>query len=145
MRTIVRVLLAALAAPAIAGDLWEITSTTAGPDGNPLPYTDKKCLPKDGMNAAQMLDGMGDCKFDEKSGDAAAMTFSMTCRLPGVPAGLPSMKVSGDARLAGDKFDMRYVVTPGGGQSPGKGQAAGDDFSMSGSAAARKIGSCDER
>lgn len=132
-------LLAAISAPAIAGDLWEITSTTAGPDGSPLAYTDQKCLPKDGMNASGMLNGMGDCTFDKKSGDAAAMTFAMTCKLPGMPAELSSMKVSGDAKLDGDKFDMRYVVTPGAGPS------AGEDFTMSGSAAARKIGTCTER
>ncbi len=130
-------LLAAIAAPAMAGDLWEISSTSAGPDGAPLTYTDKKCLPKDGMNASQLLDGMGACTFDQKSGDATAMTFSMTCQMPGMPAELASMKVAGDAKLSGDTFDMRYTVTPGASRSPG------GDFRMTGNATARRVGQCD--
>lgn len=138
MKRIYCLLLAAMAAPAFAGDLWEITSTSAGPDGSPLTYTEKKCFPKDGMNPSQMLNGLGNCTFDKKSGDAAAMSFTMTCKTPGMPPELSSMKVSGDARLNGDKFDMRYAITVGGNQA-----MPGGDFKMTGTAQARKVGQCD--
>lgn len=137
MRKTTLLLLCALTPPAFAGDLWEITSTSAGPDGAPLAYTDRKCLPKDGMNASQLLDGLGNCTFDQKSGGPAAMTFSMTCKVAGMPANLSSMKVSGDASLTGDRFDMRYTMTPG--TSP----PSAADFKMTGSATARKVGQCE--
>lgn len=132
-------LLSALAAPALAGDLWEINSTSSGPDGSPMTYAEKKCFPKDGMSPSQMLDGLGNCTFDKKSGDAAAMTFSMTCKTPGMPPELSAMKVSGDARLNGDKFDMRYTIA-----LEAKQPSAAGDFKMTGSAEARKVGQCNE-
>lgn len=131
-------LLAAMAAPALAGDLWEITSTSTGPDGSPETFTEKKCLPKDGMNPSQALGDLGNCKFDQKSGDAAAITFTMTCKLPGMPDELAAMKVAGDAKLNGDNFDMRYTITV-----DAKKEAPGADFKMSGSAKAHKTGQCE--
>lgn len=126
--------------PVYAGDLWEISSTSAGPDGTPQTFMEKKCLPKDGADPSQMLDDLGNCTFDQKSGTASAMTFTMTCKIPGMPAGLDSMKVSGDANLGGDKFDMRYSITAGGSHA-----SPGGDFRMSGSAEARKVGNCEGR
>lgn len=131
-------LMAAISFPVYAGDLWEINSTSAGPDGNPLTYTENKCIPRDGMNPSQMLTNLGNCTFDQKSGDASALTFSMTCKMQGMPAGMESMRVNGDARMNGDQFDMRYTIAMGGGKA-----GPGGDFKMTGSAAARKIGQCD--
>ena len=129
--------LAALAAPALAGDLWEITSTTYGPDGAPLTATEKKCLPKGGMNPSQVLGNMGGCTFDHKSGDATAMTFSMTCKMQGMPAELSAMKVTGDARLDGDLFSMHYTIAAVTAQD-----TPGSKFTMRGKAEAHKAGSC---
>jgi hypothetical protein len=133
-------LLAALTAPAQAGDQWEIVSASADPDGKTIPYTQRICMPSGGMDPAQMLGGLGNCTFDQKSGDETAMTFAMTCKTPDMPADLGSMKVSGDAKLNGDRFDMRYSITVGGDQS-----LPGGDFKMPGSLEARKIGTCSER
>lgn len=138
MKNIYFLLIAAISFPVYAGDLWEINSTSAGPDGNPLAYTEKKCFPKDGMNPAQMLTDLGNCTFNQKSGDASALTFSMTCKMQGMPAEMESMKVNGDARLNGDKFNMRYTITMVGGKA-----APGADFKMTGKAEARKVGQCD--
>ncbi len=131
-------LLALMPFAAYAGDLWEITSKSVGPDGSPLSYTEKKCLRKDGMNPSQVLGGIGQCIFDQKSGDTSAITFTMTCNAPGMPAETPAMKIAGDATLKGDKFEMRYTVTSGGSQG-----APGSDFRMTGSAEARKVGHCE--
>ena len=125
---------------AYAGELWEIVSTSAGPDGTPISNTQTKCLPRNSVDATHMMDELGNCKFDRKSGNDAAMTFAMTCKIQGMPAELNSMKVAGDARLNGDKFDMRYTITTGGSKS-----LAGGDFKMTGSMNARKVGLCTEQ
>lgn len=140
MKRICLLLSAVIAGPALAGDLWEVVSTSVGPDGKPQPYTQKNCFPKGGMDPSQMLDGLGNCTFDQKSGNASAMTFSMTCKTPGMPVDLESMKVTGDARLTGDNFDMRYTLTVGGNQA-----MPGGDFKMSGNLEAHKVGQCTER
>lgn len=62
----------------------------------------------------------------------------MTCKTPGMAADLESMKVAGDARLNGDRFDMRYTITMGGNPPPG------GDFKMAGSLEAHKVGPCSE-
>jgi len=123
-----------------AGDLWEITSTSVGPDGTPLPFKDTRCLPSNAMDPSAVLGNMGNCTFDQKSGSASNLTFSMVCTTPGMPASLGSMKIVGDARMSGDNFDMRYTITPGP-QATGEGL----DFKMTGSAQARKKGTCTER
>ena len=87
-----------------------------------------------------MLGGLGNCSFDQKNGNASAMTFAMTCKAQGMPAELESMKVAGDARLNGDKFDMRYTITVGGNQT-----LPGNDFKMNGNLEAHKVGQCKER
>lgn len=138
MKRIVLILSAIIASPAYAGDLWEIVSTSAGPDGKPSPYTQKSCFPRDSMDASKILGDLGNCTFDQKTGDASAMTFSMTCTTSGMPKGLASMKVTGDSKLAGDKFDMRYVIKMAGSEP-------GEDFNMTGSLEAHKVGQCDER
>ncbi len=125
------------AAPATAGDLWEITSLSMGPDGKPMPYTTSQCLPANAMDPATVLGGMGSCTFDQKSGTASAVTFSMTCKTPGMPAELGSMKVTGDANMSGSSFDMRYVISAGP-QATG----IGSDFKMNGTAHAQKKGAC---
>jgi len=140
MRGIAVLLLAFMATPVCAGDLWEIVSTSSGPDGSPISDTQKKCLPEDAADASQMLGELGSCAFDQKDGTASAMTFAMTCRIQGMPADLGSMKVAGDAKLNGDEFDMRYTITVGGNQS-----APGGDFKMTGSLEAHKVGQCSER
>ncbi len=140
MRHIAVLLLAFMATPVCAGDLWEIASTSAGPDGSPISNTQMKCLPKDEADARRMLDELGSCTFDQKDGTASAMTFAMTCKVQGMPADLGSMKVAGDAKLNGDKFDMRYTITVGGNQS-----LRGGDFKMTGSLEAHKVGQCSER
>ena len=132
-------LLAAIAAPALAGDTWEITSTTTGPDGAPISLTEKKCLPKDGMNPSKALDNMGSCVFDSKSGDEKAMNFSLTCKMQGMPPELQAMKITGNARLDGDKFSMNYTVTAV--TSP---DSPGANFTMNGKAEAHKTGQCRE-
>ena len=138
MEKICLLLLVIMAAPAIAGDLWEVVSTSVGPDGKPQPHTQSICFPNGGMDPSQMLGGLGNCTFDQKNGDASAMTFSMTCKTPGMAADLESMKVAGDARLNGDRFDMRCTITMGGTQPPV------GDFKMTGSLEAHKVGPCSE-
>ena len=133
-------LLAIISCPVYAGDLWEINSSSIGPDGKPQPFMQKSCFPKDDIDPAKVLGGLGSCSFDQKSGDASAMTFILTCKTPGMSAELGSMKVTGDAKLNGDKFDMRYTITVGGNHA-----LAGGDFKMEGSAHARKIGQCKEQ
>jgi hypothetical protein len=140
MKNISLFLSALIAFPVFAGDLWEVTSTSVGPDGNPVPFKQKNCFPKDNVDPSQMLGGLGNCAFDQKSGNASAMTFSMTCKTPGMPTELESMRVTGDASLNGNRFDMRYIITVSGKQG-----SPGGDFKMSGSAEARKVGQCDER
>ena len=140
MRRIAVLLLAFMAAPVYAGDLWEIVSTSAGSDGSPLSDTQRKCLPKDAVDATKMLDELGSCTFDQKNGNASAMTFAMTCRIQGMPANMGSFKVAGDAKLNGDNFDMRYLITLGGEQS-----LPGADLKLAGSMNAHKVGQCSER
>jgi hypothetical protein len=140
MKNINFLLLVFIALPVFAGDLWEVTSTSVGPDGKPASYTQKNCFPKNSVDPSQMLGGLGNCIFDQKSGNVSAMTFSMTCKTSGMPAELASMKVTGDASLNGNRFDMRYIITVSGNQD-----APGGDFKMSGNAEARKVGQCDER
>jgi len=125
------------AASAHAGDMWEITSVSIGPDGTSIPYTHNQCLPANAMDPSVLMGGMGTCTFDQKSGNDAALVFSMTCKTPGMPAQLGSMRVTGDAKMVGGAFDMRYVITAGP-QATG----LGSDFKMSGSAHARKTGAC---
>jgi len=139
MKKIFFLLLGAFSAHALAADLWEITSTTQGPDGAPITYTEKKCLPKDGMNPSQALNNMGDCVFDQKNGNATAVNFSMTCKMPGMPAELSAMKVAGDAKLDGDSFTMHYTIT-----AVTRSDSPGANFSMKGTAEARKTGQCKE-
>lgn len=136
MRGIAVLLLAFMATPVCAGDLWEIASTSIGPDGSPISDTQRKCLPEDAADATRMLDELGSCTFDHKDGNA----FAMTCRIQGMPAELGAMKVAGDARLNGDEFDMRYAITVGDNPS-----ARGGDFRMTGSLEAHKVGQCSER
>jgi hypothetical protein len=133
-------LLAFLSSPVCAGDLWEIVSTSTGPDGSPVPNTQTSCLPTNAADPAQMLGGLGNCTFDQKSGNASAMTFVMSCKLPGMPADLNAMKVAGDAKLNSDKFDMRYTITVVGDKNMPSG-----DFKMVGSLEAHKVGQCSER
>ena len=140
MRSIAVLLLVLMSAPIFAGDLWEIVSTSVGPDGSPISDTQKKCLPRDAADSAQMLSEPGSCTFDQKSGNAAAMTFVMTCNIQGMPAELGAMKVAGDARLNGDNFDMRYTIAMGGAPS-----LPGADFKMTGNLEAHKVGQCSER
>jgi hypothetical protein len=140
MRRIAVLLLAFMSAPVYAGDLWEIVSTTAGPDGSPMSDTQRKCLPKDGADATRMLGDLGNCTFDQKDGNASAMTFAMTCRIQGMPANMGSFKVAGDAKLNSDKFDMRYTLTLGGDPA-----IPGADLKMSGRMDAHKVGQCNER
>lgn len=131
----------AMCAPVFAGDLWEITSSSVAPDGSTIPFTQKQCVPNNGMDPSAMLAGLGTCTMNQKSGNASAMTFAMTCKTPGMPAGLDGMKVTGDAKMSGDRFDMRYAISLVGAAT----QQAGGDFKMNGSAQARKVGSCTER
>ncbi len=133
-------LLALAASPAFAGDLWEVASISRGPDETPLPHTQNTCFPENGMDPAQMLGGLGECRFEQKNGNANAMRFVMSCRTPGMPTGLDAMKVTGEARLQGDHFDMRYTVTVSGNQA-----LPGGDFKLTGSVEARKLGHCNER
>lgn len=140
MKRIAVILLVFMSAPVYAGDLWEIVSTTAGPDGSPLSDTQRKCFPKDGADATHMLGDLGNCTFDQKDGNASAMTFAMTCRIQGMPANMGSFKVAGDAKLNSDKFDMRYTLTLGGDPA-----MPGADLKMSGRMDAHKVGQCSER
>jgi hypothetical protein len=139
MKKICFLLAALMTTPTFAGDLWEIVSTSVGPDGNPQSYTEKKCFPKNSVNPAQMLGNLGNCTFDQKSGSASAMTFSMTCKTPGMSSELGSMTVAGDAKLNGERFKMRYTITVGGDQP-----LPGGDFTMTGNLEARKVGQCSE-
>jgi hypothetical protein len=129
-----------LANPAFAGDLWEVNSTSVGPDGSAQPFTQKTCFPTGGADPSKMLEGLGSCTMDQKNGDASAMTFAMTCKIPGMPADLASMKVTGEAKLMGNNFAMRYTISLGGDQ-----KLSGGDFKMNGDLEARKVGSCTER
>lgn len=137
MRRIAVLLLTLMAAPVYAGDLWEVVSTSTGPDGSPLSATQTKCLPKDAVDATKMLDELGSCTVDQKNGNASAMTFAMTCKIQGMPADMGSFNVAGDAKLNGNKFDMRYTITVGGNQR-------GADFKMTGNLEAHKVGQCSE-
>lgn len=123
-----------------AGDLWEINSTSVGPDGSPQPLAQQICFPTGGVDPSKMLGGLGSCTMDQKNGNTSAMTFAMTCKIPGMSADLDSMKVAGEAKLKGDKFDMRYTISVGGDQ-----KLPGGDFKMNGDLAAHKVGSCTER
>lgn len=140
MQRICCLLLTLIAGPVFAGELWDVVSTSQGPDGSPHPYSQKICFPKGNVDPAQMLGGAESCAFDQKSGDATAMKFIMTCKVQGMPAELASIKVAGDARLNGDNFDMRYVITMASNEiGPGAG-----NFGMNGNLQARRIGQCDE-
>lgn len=134
--------LALAGAPALAGagELWQIDSTTSTPGGPPLAHSESQCLPKDGMEPTRALQGMGNCNFLQKNGNAAALSFMLECHLPGMPADLAEFRVSGDARLAGDHFDMRYMIFVGGASGPASG-----DFAMTGTVNARRTGSCHAR
>jgi len=140
MKKLSYLILMLLANPVFAGDLWEINSKSVGPDGNPQPFTQKICLPSGAADPSNMLGGLGSCTMDQKNGDASAMTFAMTCKIPGMPADLASMKVTGDAKLMGNKFDMRYTISLGGDQ-----KQPGGDFKMNGDLEALKVGTCTER
>ena len=138
MKNIRLLMLGIMSFPVYAADLWEVTSTSAGPDGTPTPYTQNLCFPKDSIDPAQMLGDLGNCTFDQKSGAVSAMTFIMTCKTAGMPPELEGMKVTGDASLSGNRFDMRYVITVSGNQG-----SAGGDFKMNGNVEAHKVGQCD--
>ncbi|WP_297571954.1 DUF3617 family protein [uncultured Deefgea sp.] len=127
-------------APALSGELWEITSSSIGPDGVAMPLTQKQCLPNNGMNPSAVLAGMGQCVFDQKNGNASAMAFTMTCKTPNMPQGLDAMKIVGDAKMSADRFDLRYTIAIAGSAV----QQSGGDFKMSGSAQAKKLGKCTE-
>ena len=129
-----------IAGPAFAGDLWELTSSSTGPEGKSVPFSEKQCLPKDAIDPSQMLGILGICTFDSKSGTSSAMSFSLTCKLPGMPSDLGAMKVTGDARLNANSINMRYTITPSNPQN-----SAGGDFRMSGNMEGRKVGQCNER
>lgn len=130
MRSIVLASCAFVTSNAFAGDLWEITSNSLAPDGQNIPFTQTKCLANNAMSPSAVLNGLGDCSFDQKSGTETAMTFSMSCKIPGMPADTPAMKVTGDATMGANALDMRYVITAGAG------------FKMTGTAKARKVGTC---
>jgi hypothetical protein len=124
---------------AFAGDLWEVSSTSFSLDGTSAPYTQRSCFPKDGLDLAKILGGLGNCTIVQKSGNSSAMTFSMTCKTQGIPAELASMNVTGDSSLNGSSFNMHYVITVNFAQGAKVG-----DFKMSGTAEAHKLGQCDE-
>jgi hypothetical protein len=132
-------LLGMVAGIACAGDRWEVTATAVAPDGTSQRHTELQCLPAGVIDPLQLLGGTGNCVFDRKSGSATALHFALTCKTPGLPPELASMKVVGDAHLAGDRFDMRYAVTAG-----DSSVAAGADFSMNGTAEGRRLGDCTE-
>ncbi len=140
MQKILFLLLAAMAAPCFAGDLWEINTTTYGPDGTPVTTSEKKCLPKDSANLSHFMGDMEDCTFDQKSGTASAIKFSMTCKMKGMPPELSAMKVAGDAKLDGGHFSMNYTITA----VPSK-ETPGGNFTMKGQAEAHKTGQCTEQ
>ena len=123
---------------AYAGDLWEVSSASVSPDGTSFPYTQTICFPKDTIDPAQVLGGLGNCTFDQKNGTLAAMTFTLTCKTAGMPSDLVAMSVTGDASLNGNRFDMNYVITMNVKQG-----SIGGDFKMNGKAEAHKIGQCD--
>ena len=139
MRAMIGLLTVVATAAACAGERWEINATALGPDGTPQRYTEQRCLPKGGMDPAHVLGGSGACVFDQKSGTAAALRFVLSCTAPGLPPELAAMKVAGDAHLDGDHFDMHYTVTVADSAT-----LPGADFSLSGSAEARRIGPCEE-
>ena len=68
------------------------------------------------------------------------MTFTMTCKVAGMPAEQASMKATGDASLNGNVFNMNYVITVNVNQG-----SVGGDFKMNGKAEANKVGQCDAR
>lgn len=140
MKSLSLLLAGIISVPAFAGDLWEVASTSLGPDGALLPYTQNICFPNGGVDPAQMLGGLGNCTFVQKNGNASAMTFTMLCKMEGMPIELSSMNVSGDASLNGDVFNMHYVITTNVKQG-----ATGGDFKMNGKAEAHKTGQCDAR
>ena len=124
--------------PVFAGDLWEVTSTSSGSDGTPIPYTQSICFPDGIVDPAQILNGIGNCTFGQKNGNTSAMTFTMTCKSTGMPDELAN--VTGDASLNGNQFNMNYVITMTANQG-----SAGGDFKMSGKASAHKVGQCEAR
>ncbi len=130
-------LLAWTSGSALGDELWQIDSTASVPGGPPLTQSESQCMPQAGMDPSRALPGVGDCTFLHKQGNASAMTFELECRLPGTPTEIPAIRVAGDARLAGEHFDMRYTVHMG--QEAG---AAGSDFTLTGSVVARRTGSC---
>lgn len=126
----------AAATAASAGDLWEFSSQSSDPDGKAIPHAERKCLPAEGTDPAKLMDGLGACSYDRKSGTSSHLTFVMTCKTPGMPAALGAMKVAGDAKLSGSEFDMRYTITVGDPSAPGA------DFKMTGTLTGRKVGTC---
>jgi len=133
MKTLCLLLSAFFAAHAYAGDFWEVASTSVGLDGKSLPYSQQICLPNGDVDPSQLLGGGANCAFDQKSGNASAMAFSMNCEVPGMPAELGSIKVTGDAKLSGDRFDMRYNMS------------VGESYNMTSSMEGHKIGQCSEQ
>ncbi len=129
-----------LSFPVLAGDLWEVTSTSVSPDGTSDPATQSICFANGMLDPAQVLGGLGNCTFEHKSGTLSAMTFSMTCRTPGMPQDLLAMNVTGDASLNGNNFNMHYVITLKSTQ-----HATEENFKMNGSAQAKKTGTCNAR
>jgi hypothetical protein len=127
-----------MSVPSFAGDLWETTSISVSTDGTTVPYSRIICFPKGSVDPAQMLGGIGNCATVQKSGKASAMTFTMTCKTAGMPPEMAGMKVIGDASLNDDMFDMRFLIPASVNQG-----SEGEDFKMSGTAEAHKIGHCD--
>jgi hypothetical protein len=138
MKCLCLVLAGIFSLPVFAGDLWQVNSTSAGPDGTPLPFEQKLCFPKDGIDPAQILGSLGNCTFDRKQGNASAMTFSLSCKTAGMPAELAVIKVDGDASLSGNKFSMKYVIIVNANQG-----SPADAFKMSGKTEAVKVGVCE--
>jgi len=126
--------------PVFAGELWEITSTSIAPNGTPISFTQNHCFPNEGINPAEILEGLGNCTFDQKNGTPSTMTFIMTCKTAGMPAEVAAIKVIGDANLSGNKFIMNYVISVGDDPS-----VSGGNFKMNGKAEANKSGHCDSR
>ena len=138
VRRICLFLVGIMSCSAYAGDQWEVSSASVSSDGTSSPYTQTICVPKDTIDPAQVLGGLGNCTFDQKNGTPAAMIFTLTCKAAGMPSDLVAMSVTGDASLSGNSFSMNYVITMNVKQG-----SAGGDFKMSGKAEARKIGQCD--
>ena len=140
MKSFLPLLCAVLGAPALAGDLWELTSTSTSPGVPAQTHSETQCLPADGMDPARLMPEMELCKYLQKSGTTAALRFVLDCQLPGMPAEIASIRVSGDAHLVGSHFDMRYDI-----RMTDASGAAASDFSMSGSLDGRKAGTCSSR